>query len=174
MNSDTEAIPPVWGSATQQPEPWSKHRILVAVGIAAALSAVGAVVIHAADGSSTAHNGPGAGTGWGPPGGVGGSNGGGPMGTGAAVAGMGDALHGEFVVPDDNGRYRTQLTQTGTVTDISDPAVTARSADGYTRTYVITTDTRRGPDPVKAGDSATIRAVEDNGVNAATVIAPAR
>jgi len=85
-----------------------------------------------------------------------------------------DALHGEFVVSDGNGGYSTELTQTGTVTDISDASVTARSEDGFTQTYAITTDTRQGRQPVHAGDAATIRAVERNGTNTATAISPVR
>lgn len=75
---------------------------------------------------------------------------------------------------DGHGGFTTELTQTGTVTDISDASITARSQDGYTQTYVITTDTRQGRTPVRAGDTATIRAVTGNGTNTATVISPQR
>jgi hypothetical protein len=179
MNSDTsEAGPSVWGAGTEPSTPWSTNRILAAVGIAAVLAGAGAVAIHAAGGGSAGPEGPGgghgAGPGWGPPPGGFHGGGAGPMGDGPVVAGMGNALHGEFVVPDGHGAYRTQLTQTGTVTAISDTSITARSDDGYSQTYVITTDTRRGDDPVKNGDIATIRAVENNGANTATVISPSR
>ena len=49
-----------------------------------------------------------------------------------------------------------------------------RSADGFTQTYAITTDTRQGRQPVHAGEAATIRAVERNGTNTATAISPVR
>ncbi|HEX5143895.1 MAG TPA: hypothetical protein VFW21_08495 [Mycobacterium sp.] len=161
---------PTWGSPAGQPQ-WSKGKIAAAVGIAIVLGGAGAAAIYAAEGGGSSGHGPGGGPGWGPPSGPGGA---GPMGGGPVLAGMDNALHGQFVVPDDHGGYRTQSTQTGTVTDISDTAVTARSADGYTQTYVVTTETRKGRDAVHTGDTATIRAVEQNGISTATVIAPSR
>lgn len=102
---------------------------------------------------------------------------GGPMGRPGGPAGPGGmaaALHGQFVVPDGAGGYLTELTQTGTVTDISASSITARSADGFTQTYVINTDTRQGQPVVEAGDTTTIRATADDGTNTATVIQPGR
>ena len=117
-----------------------------------------------------ARAGPGGGPGWGPsPGGFGGPGGG----TGAP-SGMTDALHGEFVVSDGRGGYNTELTQIGTVTDMSNTAITARSADGFTATYVITTETKQSKQAIHPGDTASIRGVERNGTQTATVISPAR
>ena len=70
-----------------------------------------------------------------PPGGM---HGPGPDAVGAAQ------LHGEFVVSDGSGGYATMLTQTGTVTAISATSITVRSDDGYTQTYAIAVDGRRG------------------------------
>ncbi len=168
MDSDTTPITePTWGAPPAKPAHWSRNKTLAAVGIATVLAAGGAAVIYAAD-SGSGQGGPGGGPGWG--GGPGGP-GGGFGGPGGAVS---DALHGEFVVPDGHGGYNTELTQTGKLTDISDTSVTARSEDGFSQTYVITTDTRQGRQPLHTGDTATIRAVENNGTNTATVISPAR
>ena len=180
MDSDTTSASPVsptWGAPPTEPAHWSGKKTLASVGIAAVLAAGGAAVIYAAD-SGSGQGGPGGGPGWGgPPGGPGGGPGFGPgggPGVGGAGAGVSDALHGEFVVSDGHGGYNTELTQTGTVTDISDTSVTARSEDGFTQTYVITTDTRQGRQPVHTGDAATIHALEQNGTNTATVISPVR
>lgn len=161
MNIETPSVTePVWGAPPVEPAHWSRNKTLVAVGIAAVLAGCGAAVIHAAGtgSSSSGFGGPGA-MGFGP---------GGPGGQG----GTPDSLHGEFVVSDGHGGFTTELTQTGTVTDISATAVTARSQDGFTRTYLITTDTRRGRAPVQAGDTATIRAVTSDGNTTATAITP--
>jgi hypothetical protein len=42
----------------------------------------------------------------------------------------GAALHGTSVVSDGNGGYRTELTQTGTVSAVSGSAITVKSEDG--------------------------------------------
>jgi len=125
------------------------------------LAAGGAAVIHAAAGTTEHVGGPGFG---GPP----------PGGFGPGARSVEPAaLHGEFVVDDGMGGYTTELTQTGVVTDLSANAVTARSADGFTRTYIITAQTRQSRDPVQTGDTATIRAVAHDGADTATVISPA-
>ena len=134
------------------------------------LAAGGAAVIYAAD-SGSGQGGPGGGVapGWG----------GRPWWTrrvasGDPAAAVSDALHGEFVVPDGHGGYNTELTQTGKLTDISDTSVTA------TQRGRLLADLRHhhryppGPAAVAPRDTATIRAVENNGTNTATVISPAR
>lgn len=151
----------VWGAPQTEPAHWSLGKTLAAVGIAVVLAGAGAAVIYAASGTTTQGMG-GPGFGGPPPGGFGGTQ-----------SSVSDSLHGEFVVADGSGGYATELTQTGVVTEISDTAVTARSEDGYSRTYVITTDTRQGREPVEVGDTARIRAVSANGVDTATVISPA-
>ena len=172
MHTSQASPEQTWGAPAPEPATphWSIKKTLAAVGIAAALAAGGAAVIHAAAPSGDAgHGGPGFGGGPG-----GGPGGGGPGGGGPGGARLPAALHGEFVVSDGHGGYTTELTQTGTVTDVSDTAITARSDDGYTQTYLITTDTRQGHTPVHAGDTATIRAVANNGTNTATAISPQR
>ena len=154
---------PTWGAPAAEPAHWSRNKSLAAVGIAAVLAAGGALVIHAADTGRGGPGGPDGRPGWGPP--PGGFDG---------PAGMTDALHGEFVVSDGRGGYNTELTQTGTVTDISSTAITARSADGFTATYVITTDTKQSRQSIHPGDTASIRGVERNGTQTATVVSPAR
>jgi hypothetical protein len=152
---------PVWGAPQTEPAHWSWAKTLAAVAVALVLAAGGAAVIHAAAGTTEQAGRPG--FGGPPPGGFGA----GPQFDAPA------ALHGEFVVDDGMGGYATELTQTGVVTDISADAVTARSADGFTRTYTITEQTRQGREPVQRGDTATIRAVAGGGTDTATVISPA-
>ncbi len=169
MDTETpNATEPVWGAPSAEPAHWSRNKTLAAVGIAAVLAAGGAVVIHAAD---SGRSGPGFGGPWGGPD-WSGFDRGGPGGPGGGPGGVTDALHGEFVVSDGHGGFTTELTQTGTVTDVSETAITARSDDGFTRTYLITTDTRRGHTPVQTGDTATIRAVSSDGNTTATAITP--
>ncbi|MET0704800.1 MAG: hypothetical protein ABWY93_34555 [Mycobacterium sp.] len=183
MNTDTaNTTEPVWGAPPAEPAHWSRNKTLAAVGIAAVLAGCGAAVIYAAAPGSSGQGfgGPGGGPGgWGQ-GGPGGQEGGGPGFGGAGFGGAGgqgataDSLHGEFVVSDGHGGYTTELTQTGKVTDISPTAVTARSDDGFTKTYLINTDTRQGRAPVQTGDTATIRAVTADGNTTATAITPQR
>ncbi|BBZ36730.1 hypothetical protein [Mycolicibacterium confluentis] len=158
----------VWGEPSAH---WSTNRTLGAVGIAVALAAAGAAVIYAANTGGAA-----AGPGFGPPGGPPGAGPGfgGPGGPGSRDADLPTALHGQFVVSDGKGTFTTQLTQTGTVTDISDTSITARSEDGFTQTYVINTETRQSRDGVRTGQTATIRAVTQNGSNTATAISAQR
>jgi hypothetical protein len=63
---------------------------------------------------------------------------------GHLFGGPGGALHGEFVVRDGSGGYRTMLTQRGTATKVSDSSITVRSEDGFTATYAVTATTRVG------------------------------
>ncbi|CAN5679299.1 hypothetical protein BH10ACT9_BH10ACT9_28840 [soil metagenome] len=159
----------VWGAPQTEPAHWSLNKTLAAVGIAAVLAGAGAAVIYAA-GGSTEQSGRGFG---GPPGGMDGPPGGpGGMGPGGMQMTT-DSLHGEFVIADGRGGYATELTQTGTVTEVSDASITARSEDGFTQTYVITDDTRQGREPLQQGDTASIRAVAGEGTNTATVISAA-
>jgi hypothetical protein len=50
-------------------------------------------------------------------------------------------VHGEFVAPDGNGGYVTNLMQTGTVTSVGDSSLGVKSEDGYTRDYALNADT---------------------------------
>lgn len=57
------------------------------------------------------------------------------------------AIRGEFVVPDGNGGYRTMTMQRGEVTAVDQDSITVKSADGHTREYAVTGETRvRGAD----------------------------
>jgi hypothetical protein len=178
MDVETKnAAEPAWGTPPAEPARWSRNKTLAAVGIAAVLAAGGAAAIYAADGSGSGHNGGGfgGGPGFGGPGGGPGFGGpGGPGGGPGGAGGQADSLHGQFVTADGHGGFTTELTQTGTVTAISDSSVTARSDDGFTQTYLITTDTRQGHAPLATGDTATIKAVTSDGTNTATAITPAR
>jgi hypothetical protein len=77
--------------------------------------------------------------------------------------GLFGALHGEFVVQKDGGGYQTLATQSGSVTAVSSTSITVKSADGYTRTYVVNSDTKvnRGGKiaDIKTGATVRIRAV---------------
>ena len=76
--------------------------------------------------------------------------------------GLFGALHGEFVVQKDGGGYQTVVTQSGSVTAVSSTSITVKSADGYTRTYVVNADTKVNRDgkiaDVKTGATVRIRA----------------
>lgn len=81
-----------------------------------------------------------------------------------------EPLHGSFVVADGNGGYRTQLTQTGTVTAVSSISITAESADGYRHTYAVDDDTAMET-AITLGSTATIRGTETDGAATATAVA---
>jgi hypothetical protein len=83
-------------------------------------------------------------------------------------------LHAESVVSDGKGGFRTELTQTGNITAASDASITVRSADGYSHTYAVGTDTRRPHQPLQSGQEVTVRATEANGASDATAVLPAR
>lgn len=61
---------------------------------------------------------------------------GGPGGLGMGGAGLGAAVHSEYVVLQDSS-YVTMAGQTGTVTDVSGSSLTVKSADGFSRTYAV-------------------------------------
>jgi hypothetical protein len=137
-----------WG--TQQPKPKrSAKKLAIAVAVALGIAGAGAGVVYAAtDSSSTAtEQGPGGQGGMG-----GGPGGGGPGGL------MSQALHGEYVVSDGNGNYTTEILQNGEVTAISDSSITAKSEDGYTKTYTIDSDTASDLSSIATGDDVTITA----------------
>ena len=154
---------PVWGAPQAEPAHWSLKKTLAAVGIAVVLAGAGAAVIYAA-GGSTKQSGRGFG---GPPGGMDGPPG------GMGGPGTSESLHGEFVIADGRGGFAIEVTQTGTVTEITDTSITARSEDGFTQTYLITADTRQSRAELQQGDTASIRAVAGGDTNTATVISAA-
>ncbi|AIJ21820.1 hypothetical protein [Amycolatopsis methanolica] len=90
----------------------------------------------------------------------GGPGGGMGMPGGGSSSAMVNALHGEYVVADGNGGYTTVLMQIGTVTEVSATSLTAKSDDGYTRTYTIDSDTAVGDNAdlssIATGDTVTV------------------
>jgi hypothetical protein len=99
---------------------------------------------------------------------------GGPGGPGRhGEFGPGRALHGEFTVEKDGGGYQTVATQTGQVTAVSKDAITVKSADGYSKEYVVTADTlvnatRDGITSIKTGNTVSVQAVVADGKSTAT------
>jgi hypothetical protein len=98
-----------------------------------------------------------------------------PGAVGGNLAVMANALHGDFVASNGNGGYETQRMQTGTVTAVTATSLTAKSVDGYTQTYVITTSTKvdEGDDAigdVKTGDTVTIVATVSGTTATATTV----
>jgi hypothetical protein len=71
------------------------------------------------------------------------------------------SLHGEFVVADDTGGYRTELTQTGTVTATAPTSITVRSEDGFSQTYVIPTTTPNASAPFAVDDQVVVHATRN-------------
>lgn len=96
----------------------------------------------------------------------------GPMGGGP----LGGGIHGEFVVPDQDGTgYRTVLTQSGEVTAVTATSITVRSEDDYTHTYVVSEDTsvnagRDGIGDVEVGHDVRLLAVREGGDDSAVHI----
>jgi hypothetical protein len=93
-------------------------------------------------------------------------------GFGAGVAG---ALHGQFVVPRSGGGYQTEDTQRGSVTAVSTSSITVKSADGFTKTYQVTSSTvvdarRDGIGSVKDGHQVSVLATVSGGTATATSI----
>ena len=120
----------VWGAPQPEPRRWGWRESAGAMAVAAIIAALGGAAIYAAT-EGTSHP-------------FGASHQAGPqvgMHGAMGAPGQGESappsLHGEFVVTDGNGGYRTELTQTGTVTAVSPTSITVRSADGYTQTYAV-------------------------------------
>ena len=79
------------------------------------------------------------------------------------LGGLFGAVHGQFVVPKSGGGYQTIDTQRGSVTAVSDTSITVKSADGFTRTYEVTSSTnvdavRYGIGSVKTGHQVAVTA----------------
>ena len=85
------------------------------------------------------------------------------------------AIHGEFVAPDGSGGYRTVDTQTGNATSVSSDSITVKSADGFTKTYQVSSSTnvdaqRDGIGSVKTGHQVAVTATDGGGTAAAVSI----
>jgi hypothetical protein len=96
-------------------------------------------------------------------------------GFGAGFGGVGGALHGEFVVPRSGGGYQTDDTQRGSVTAVSTSSITVKSADGFTKTYKVTSSTlvdaqRDGIGSIKNGHQVSVLATVSGGTATATSI----
>jgi hypothetical protein len=138
---------------------WGIRGTLAAVGVATVIAGFGGTAIYAATGSD-AHFMGGHGN-QGPPrpdgprgqGGLGGLD---PFHDADSGTSADTALHAEFVVSDHDGGYTTMVSQTGTVTAVGATSVTARSADGYTQTYVVPSAATAAPFAVD--DQVIIRA----------------
>jgi hypothetical protein len=159
----TEQNEPTWGGPVPEKPAqsrWSGRKTAAAVAVAVGVAAAGGFAVYAASGSAgaAARSGPG-GVRMGP---------GGPGGTGGAggAGGMMNALHGEFTIPDGSGGYRTAIMQTGSVTEITDTTLTAKSADGYTKVYTIGSKTTFGMGTkadITSGDTVTVVATPEGG-----------
>jgi hypothetical protein len=78
-------------------------------------------------------------------------------------AGLSGVLHGQIVMAKPGGGYQTVDIQNGQVTAVSSTAITLKSADGYARSYAITSSTlvdaqRDGISSVKVGHQASVLA----------------
>jgi hypothetical protein len=85
-------------------------------------------------------------------------------GAGSGMAGgLSGALHGQLVVAKPGGGYQTVDIQNGKVTAVSATTITLKSADGYARSYDVTSSTivdaqRDGIGSVKVGNRASVLA----------------
>ncbi|WP_290055287.1 hypothetical protein [Amycolatopsis solani] len=149
-----------WGAApapgTPQRASWSPRKKIAAGAVAAVIVAGGGAAVWAASSSSAS-----TGTAMGP----GGMNGGGM--NGGPGGGLGSALHGEYVSSDGNGGYVTKIMQTGDVTELSATSLTAKSDDGFTKTYTITSAQATG---LATGDTITVVATESGDTATATSV----
>ncbi|WP_033261159.1 hypothetical protein [Amycolatopsis vancoresmycina] len=148
-----------WGAAPapgQAPKPaWSPGRKVAAGAVAAVIVAGGGAAVWAASSSSAATDAQAG------PGGAMGGPGGMPGG------GLGGALHGEYVASDGNGGYVTKIMQTGEVTELSATSLTAKSDDGFSKTYTITSAQATG---LATGDTVTVVATESGSTATATSV----
>jgi hypothetical protein len=147
-----------WGAAPAPGAPprpaWSTGKKITAGAVAAVIVAGGGAAVWAASSSaSTDTTTTAAG-----PGGMQGGPGG---------AGLGSALHGEYVSSDGNGGYVTKIMQTGEVTALSATSLTAKSDDGFSKTYTITSDQATG---LASGDTVTVVATESGDTATATSV----
>ncbi len=149
---------------------WPRSRTVTLVAAVTVALIVGGITAAMADtgsssGSSTTMPGPANGAAPRGPGGAGGRHG--FKGFGGPGGAMG-AIHGELVVPNGSGGYRTIDVQSGTVDAVSSSSITVHSADGFTKSYDVTTNTvvnagRDGIGTVKKGDTVFLTAAVQNG-----------
>jgi len=151
----------LWGAPQPEPRRWGWRESAAAVAVAAVIAALGGAAIYAATEGTSHPFGPSHQAG--PPGGMQGGAGG--MHGAIGKPGQGEieppSLHGEFVVADGNGGYRTELSQTGTVTAISPTSITVRSEDGFTQTYVIPNTAGNAGAPFAVDDQVVVHAMRN-------------
>jgi len=90
-----------------------------------------------------------------------------------ALGGLFGAVHGTAVVPKSGGGYQTVAFQNGKVTAVSSTSITLRSADGYSRSYRVTSATvvnarRDGIGSIKAGNQVIVTATVSGSTATAT------
>jgi hypothetical protein len=150
-----------WGAAPAPGAPprpgWTPGKKIAAGAVAVAIVAGGGAAVWAASSSSASTD---SATG---PGGMQG----GPGGMQGGAGGLGSALHGEYVASDGNGGYVTKITQTGEVTALSATSLTAKSEDGFSKTYTITSAQATG---LATGDTVTVVATESGDTATATSV----
>lgn len=69
---------------------------------------------------------------------------GGARGMDHGMFGLAGALHGELVVPDGSGGYRTVVVQRGKASNVGGSSLTVTSDDGWSRTYDVPASARVG------------------------------
>ncbi|MBE1502279.1 hypothetical protein H4696_009379 [Amycolatopsis lexingtonensis] len=150
-----------WGAAPAPGTPprasWSPGKKIAAGAVAAVIVAGGGAAVWAASSSASTD------TATGP----GGMNGGPGSMMGGPGGGLGSALHGEYVSSDGNGGYVTKIMQTGEVTELSATSLTAKSDDGFSKTYTITSAQATG---LATGDTITVVATESGDTATATSV----
>jgi hypothetical protein len=97
------------------------------------------------------------------------------IGGGIGGPGLFGVVHGQVVVPKPGGGYQTVDIQQGTVTAVSNTSISLKSADGFTKTYTVTSSTlvnaqRSGIGSVKVGNKAAVSATQNGSVATATRI----
>jgi len=96
-------------------------------------------------------------------------------GPGMLGGGLFGAVRGTVVVPKPGGGYQTVEFQNGKVTAVSSTSITLRSADGYSRTYQVTSSTmvnaqRDGIGSIKDGNQVEVVATVSGSTTTATRI----
>jgi len=94
---------------------------------------------------------------------------------GIGFGGVFGALHGQLVVPKSGGGYQTVDVQNGQVTAVSTGSITLKSADGFSKSYAVTSTTvvdaqRDGIGSVKVGNQVTLLATVSGGTATAASI----
>lgn len=135
---------------------WGVRGTLAAVAVAVVIGGLGGAAGYAVTGGTMVGH---ASAGWpSGPGGAGPSPFHGTAPDRPMAATSADVVHTESVVDAGDGRFRTELTQTGTVTKLETTSVTVRSADGYQQHYRMPADA--SATPLAIGDEVELHATE--------------